>query len=220
MRNLIHSGLALIIICLLVAFLSTNVVAVDFFFNTRDGIGFSDKTSLVEYILGFPYSEIALFAPIGEFAGQIQLKLHGGVDILNNSFSWGISPRFLINNFSISTPLILTTKFTTTNEATEVGRFYIGFVSNFNLLKMLNLELGIYYSALYLWYDPAFEVNIPVPKTDDIFRAKFDFKSTYTSEAFSISIGYSALVRWLSYRSILITSENLPYLEGRFKLAF
>ncbi|MFN3328664.1 MAG: hypothetical protein ACK40U_07410 [Fervidobacterium pennivorans] len=220
MRNIIYSGLTLTIICLLFAFLNSNVIAIDFFFNTRDGLGFSDKTPFFEYTLGFPYTEIALLTPISSFEEQIQLKLHGGVDILNNSFSWGISPRFLINNFSISTPLILTTRFTTTNEATEVGRFYVGLVSKFNLLEMLNLELGIYYSALYLWYDPAFEVNIPVPRTDDIFRAKFDFKSTYANDAFSFSIGYSALFRWLSYRSILITSENLPYLEGKFKLSF
>lgn len=220
MKSILHSGLTLTIICLSIAFLNTNAIAVDFFFNTRDGIGFSGKTSLVDYTLGFPYSEIALVTPISEFNERIQLRVHSGVDILNNSFSWGISPRFLLNNFSISTPMILTTKFTTTNEATETGRFYLGLVPNFNLLETINLELGIYYSAMYLWYDPAFEVNIPVPRTDDIFRARFDFKITYTNNAFSFSLGYSALFRWLSYRSILITSENLPYLEGRFKLMF
>jgi len=192
---------------------------VDFFFNTKDGMGIHDKTDFVEYTLGFPFSEIGFITNIDK-EKYFTIGIYGGVDFLDNSYRLELKPLFNLNPFELSFPLSLTSRPVITNEATEVGRTYVGIVPALTIQNRFKMQFGVYYSAVYLWYDPAFEVNIPTFRTDEIFRANVDLKITYISETFLFSVGYNTSLRWLSYRSTFITGENTIYFEGRFKVSF
>lgn len=202
-------------------FLSISQIAlsINFFFNTKDGMGIHDRGEFIEYTLGFPYSEIGFITNIDKDK-YFTVGIYGGVDFSGNSYQLTIKPSFSTNFFELIFPLSLTSKPSTTNEATEVGRTYVGIVPAFTFQNRFKLQLGVYYSAVYLWYDPAFEVSIPTFRTDEIFRANVDFKVSYISDAFSFSVGYNSPLRWLSYRSTFITGENTIYFEGRFKVVF
>lgn len=192
---------------------------VNFFFNTKDGMGIHDKTESIEYILGFPYSEIGFITNIDKDK-YITIGIYGGVDLISNSYQIGLKPVFNLDSFELTFPLILNSRLVTTNEATEVGRTYVGIVPTFAIQNRFKLQIGVYYSAVYLWYDPAFEVSILTFRTDEVFRANLDFKISYISDVFSFSVGYSTPLRWLSYRSTFITGEKTIYFEGRFKVVF
>jgi len=195
-------------------------IPIEFFINTKDGIGITENQSNLEYTLGFPYSEIGLKFPIYNDE-HFMISFSGGFDIMSNSFQLNIMPYLNIDSFQMKFPVFLTTKPATPNEASEVGRLYFGVVPSI-YLKDLNVkfEIGGYYSSIYFWYDPAFNLNIPTPKPDELFRTRIDLKITYIKEEFSIGIGYNFLIRWLSYRSMFITSNDTPYLEAKFKIIF
>ncbi|MCX7653246.1 MAG: hypothetical protein N2Z58_00990 [Fervidobacterium sp.] len=216
MRNLQITATLVFLLIVIIPHLN---FPVQFFFNTKEGMGIYGKIDAIEYIVGYPYSEIG-FATDMDKDGYLRIGIYSGVDFLSNSYQLSVKPTVDITTFELSFPLTMIVRNTITNEATEVGRTYISIVPSWTLQNKFKVQFAMHYSALYLWYDPAFGVSIPTVKTDQLLRTKIDFKLTYFNEFLSLSIGYSALIRWLSYRSTFITGDNTVYFEGRFKISF
>ncbi|MEN3042153.1 MAG: hypothetical protein ABDH59_02455 [Fervidobacterium sp.] len=216
MRN---SQITATLVFLLIALIPHLNFSVQFFFNTKEGTGIYGKIDAIEYTIGYPYSEIGFATDMGK-DGYFRIGIYSGVDFLSNSYQLSVKPTLDITTFELSFPLTMIVRNVITNEATEVGRMCISILPSYTLQNKFKVEFGIHYSALYLWYDPAFEVGIPTVKTDQLLRTKIDFKLTYFNEFLSLSIGYSALIRWLSYRSTFVTGDNTVYFDGRFKILF
>ncbi len=204
------------IVCLLI--LNALFFGAEFYFSTKDGMGIMGSSDAISYLLGFPYSEVGFRLPLDENR-TIFLSTFGGYDFGKSTYFLRLSSDFQVENITVSIPFELTTKIVDTNEPTETGRFNLGLSASVNFGNM-NLSVSAYYSALYLFYDPAFNVNIPTVYNDDIFRSSLNVKISYIQPTFSISLGYFASLRWLSYRSSFITGENSPYIDAKVKVRF
>ncbi|MGB4262013.1 MAG: hypothetical protein WBJ29_00495 [Fervidobacterium sp.] len=209
-----------IFLAVLVLGTGNSAYATEFFINTKDGIGVADKFGIIEYRLGFPYSEFDMLLRLAP-GDYINLKFSGGYDFRESSYSFKVGPLFRIGNFELDIPFSLDTKYMETDTAMEVGRMYIGLSPSYFIKDAgVKFQVNAYYSALYLYYDPAFNVNIPTFRTDDIFRSKLDFNVRYLGDGFSIGLGYVTSLRWLSYRSFFITGDNSVYFDARFAITF
>ncbi len=210
--------------CLIVIFmmmlnlLAITIPANEFYFNTKNGFGIIGSIDMINYTIGFPYSEVGFKFPISN-VGNMLVSTFGGYDFIRSTYFFKMSPDFSFNNLIISTPFELASKSITSDEATETGRFNVGLEVSYGVENVI-FRISAYYSAFYLYYDPAFNVNIPTIHTDDIFRSSLDVRLTYKQPYYSITFGYYAILRWLSYRSSFITGENAGYIEGRFKVKF
>ncbi|MGC9772625.1 hypothetical protein [Fervidobacterium islandicum] len=206
----------------LVVFLVTAIsilsFSASFYFSTRDGMGISGSFDSINYLLGFPYSEVGFKLPLDE-TNTIFLSAFGGYDFIRSTYFMRLSPDFNVEKISVSIPLELSTRIVQTDEATETGRFNIGIATSIRF-ENIDFAISAYYSAFYLFYDPAFSVNIPTVYTDDIFRSALNIKISYIQPSFSISFGYFASLRWLSYRASFITGENSAYVEAKLKIRF
>jgi hypothetical protein len=199
--------------------LSVHVYSIEFFINTKDGIGVCGNYNNVSYTIGYPYSEIGLEFPVGN-EKNFFVAIFGGADLLNNITQASFNISFKAENFKLSIPFIISTKPPLSNEASEVGRVYVGIVPSLAVFKNLEIEFSNYYSWIYLWYDPAFEVNIPSIRSDDVFRSKLGFKVSYVLDSLSFGMGYNMLIKWLSYRSSFISKDDALYFEAKFKVKF
>jgi hypothetical protein len=208
--------LRILVVCLLI--LNALSFGAEFYFNTKDGMGITGSSDSISYLLGFPYSEVGFRLPLDENR-TIFLSTFGGYDFGKSTYFLKLSSDFQVENIIVSLPFELTTKIVETNEPTETGRFNVGLSASINFGN-INFSVLAYYSVLYLFYDPAFNVNIPTVYTDNIFRSSLNVKVSYIQPTFSISLGYFASLRWLSYRSSFITGENSPYIEARVKVRF
>ncbi|WP_448378479.1 hypothetical protein [Fervidobacterium sp.] len=208
--------LRILVVCLLI--LNVLSLGADFYFSTKDGMGIMEFSDSISYLLGFPYSEVGFRLSLDENR-TIFLSTFGGYDFVKSTYSLRLSSDFQVENIIVSMPFELTMKIGETNEPTEIGRFNVGLSASINFGN-INFSALAYYSAFYLFYDPAFNVNIPTVYTDDIFRSSLNVKVSYIQPTLSISLGYFASLRWLSYRASFITGENSPYIEARVKVRF
>ncbi|MGQ9855524.1 MAG: hypothetical protein ACUVQF_02200 [Fervidobacterium sp.] len=190
----------------------------EFYFNTKYGFGLSGTHGLLSYTLGFPYSEIGFKIPI-DANGILSVNTQGGYDFQFSTYSFKLTPILQFYGFSIGVPLELSTKYVESQQATETGRMNVGinFSAKYDTI-MINIFAS--YSMFYLYYDPAFNVNVPTVYTENIFRSILDFKISYVQSSYSLGIGYSLSVRWLPYRSTFITGQDGGYIEGRFSVKF
>jgi len=199
-------------------FLAISVLANEFYFNTKNGFGIMGSVDSINYKIGFPYSEIGFKIPL-DGGKSIFISTYGGYDFNNSTYFLKVSPDFVFNSFSISTAFEFASKSIITDEATETGRFNAGLDVTYRFEDLI-FQAVAYNSVFYLYYDPAFNLNIPTIFTDNIFRSSLDIRISYVQPTYSISIGYYAVLRWLSYRSSFITGENTGYIEGKFKIKF
>jgi len=216
----IFSKFLVISLVMLVMLAASSVYATEFFINTKDGIGLTGKNGIIEYTLGFPYSEFDMLLSLTS-GNYVNLKFSGGYDFRESSYSFKVGPLFRISNFELDIPVSLDTKYMETDTAMEVGRIYIGLSPSYFIKDAgVKFQVNAYYSALYLYYDPAFNVNVPTFRTDELFRSKLDFNVRYLGDGFSVGFGYVTSLRWLSYRSFFITGDNSVYFDARFGIEF
>ncbi len=202
--------------------MGSSAYATEFFINTKDGIGLTGKTGIIEYTLGFPYSELDMLLSLTS-DDYVTLKFSGGYDFGRSSYSFKVGPLFRIDNFELDIPvsLDLDTQYMETDTATEVGLVYIGLSPSYFIKDAgVKFQVNAYYSTVYLHYDPAFDVNIPTFVTDEQFRSKLDFNVRYFGNGYSIGFGYATSLRWLPYRSFFITGDNSVYFDARFGIEF
>ena len=216
-NSLRHLAISLLMFTML---MGSSAYATEFFINTKDGIGLAGKTGIIEYTLGFPYSEFDMLLSLTS-GDYVSLKFSGGYDFRESSYSFKVGPLFRVDNFELDIPVSLDTKYMETDTAMEVGRVYISLSPSYFMKDVgVKFQMNAYYSALYLYYDPAFNVNVPTFRTDELFRSKLDFNVRYLGDGYSIGFGYVTSLRWLSYRSFFITGDNSVYFDARFGIEF
>ena len=216
-NSLRHLAISLVMFTML---MGSSAYATEFFINTKDGIGLTGKTGIIEYTLGFPYSEFDMLLSLTS-GDYVSLKFSGGYDFRESSYSFKVGPLFRVDNFELDIPVSLDTKYMETDTAMEVGRVYVNLSPSYFIKDAgVKFQVNAYYSAFYLYYDPAFNVNVPTFRTDELFRSKLDFNVRYLGDGYSIGFGYVTSLRWLSYRSFFITGDNSVYFDARFGIEF
>lgn len=200
---------------------------VEFYLNTKDGMGFAGQFDAIQYELGYPFARLKVSFDTLSF---LKFELSGGYDFVARTFLNRLTVGFVFNQIEVGVPMTFKFRQLVTDEATEVGRLDVGLAfawlpnafakSADRFAEGLELAFVTQYSPAYLYYDPAFDVNIVGFRTESLFRASVEIKATYYTPLIAVGLGYSALFRWLPYRATFITSEDNFFFETRFKVKF
>lgn len=204
-----------------VVLLACNVLGfgTEFFMHTRDGLGFYGTLNHVGYTIGYPYNEISLVLPMQTI---FSLELSAGFDLKANTATSRVLALFMFENFQLGIPLELQIKNVKVESLEEFGRANAGLLFRYSQVLTGGVPVSVNFLALfspyYLYYDPAFSVNIPTVHTEEVFRSKLEIKLSTRFQDVTLGFGYSAAFRWLPYRSMFITGQDSIFFEMRFKI--
>ncbi|ODN29933.1 hypothetical protein [Fervidobacterium thailandense] len=193
--------------------------ATEFFMHTRDGLGFCGKLNYIQYTVGYPYAEIGLDFPLHTI---FSLQISTGFDLKANTSTTKTLPLFTFGSFQLGIPLELLLKTEKVETLQEIGRANVGLLLGYTQELVGGVPVSVRFIALfspyYLYYDPAYNVNIPTVRTEDVFRSRFEIKVSAAIQDITLGFGYSAAFRWLTYRSMFITGQDSIFLELRFRI--